>query len=187
MATHAAMPFRRQAGAGAHRRARHSAASWAIPVTLGAAYGLYASFILRNHGASGGRQFWYGLITAVVLAVLCFALGRIQHRLLPLVRGVAYGALTSAAIGLLVGLTGSSVLRSSALGLSVGLGMFIASFYLFYTHEQVRGQTQARGQIQTRRQAQTQMQMREEAQMREQAQTRTRGQVQTRGRMRGQT
>ncbi|MFF2326563.1 MULTISPECIES: hypothetical protein [unclassified Streptomyces] len=135
MATHAAMPTRRRAGTGTRRRSRGSAHGWGVPATLGAAYGLYASFILRNHGASGGRQFWYGLITAVVLAVLCFALGRIQHTLLPLVRGVAYGALTAAAIGLLVGLTGSSVLRSSALGLAVGLGMFITTFYLFYTHE----------------------------------------------------
>ncbi|MFD4758502.1 hypothetical protein ACFWOJ_06325 [Streptomyces sp. NPDC058439] len=134
MATHAAMPTRGRP----RRRSRtrqHTASAWAVPATLGAAYGLYASFILRNNGASGGRQFWYGLITAVVLAVLCFALGRIQHTLLPLVRGAAYGALTAAAIGLLVGLTGSSVLRSSALGLAVGLGMFITAFYIFYTHE----------------------------------------------------
>jgi Na+(H+)/acetate symporter ActP len=108
-----------------------------MPVTLGAAYGLYASFILRNNGASGGRQFWYGLICAVVLAVLCFALGRIQHTMIPLMRAVAYGALTSAAFGLLVGLTDSSVLRSSALGLSIGLGMFITTFYIFYTHEKI--------------------------------------------------
>ncbi|MER5496452.1 MULTISPECIES: hypothetical protein [unclassified Streptomyces] len=134
MATHAAMPAR---GRRAHARGR-SVLSWAIPVTLGAAYGLYASFILRNNGASGFRQFWYGLITAVVLAVLCYGLGRIQRRMLPLVRAVAYGALTAAAIGLLVGLTDSSVLRSSALGLSVGLGMFVSAFYIFYTHEDVR-------------------------------------------------
>ncbi|MEU9617559.1 MULTISPECIES: hypothetical protein [unclassified Streptomyces] len=134
MATHAAMPSRGRAR-GRSRARRHSAYAWAVPATLGAAYGLYASFILRNHGASGGRQFWYGLITAVVLAALCFGLGRIQHAMLPLVRAVAYGVLTAAAIGLLVGLTDSSVLRSSALGLAVGLGMFITAFYIFYTHE----------------------------------------------------
>ncbi|GAA2433531.1 hypothetical protein GCM10010433_37730 [Streptomyces pulveraceus] len=134
MSTHAAMPARGRSGPRA-RAHGHSALSWAIPVTLGAVYGLYASFILRNNGATGFRQFWYGLITAVVLAVLCFALGRIQHRMLPLVRAAAYGALTAAAIGLLVGLTDSSVLRSSALGLAVGLGMFITTFYIFYTHE----------------------------------------------------
>ncbi|MFH8472325.1 hypothetical protein [Streptomyces sp. NPDC018000] len=134
MATHAATPTRRRTGARTGER-RHSALAWAIPVTLGAAYGLYASFILRNNGASGGRQFWYGLICAVVLAVLCFGLGRIQHTMIPLARAVAYGALTSAAIGLLVGLTNSSVLRSSALGLTVGLGMFITTFYIFYTRE----------------------------------------------------
>ncbi|MFG2625070.1 hypothetical protein [Streptomyces sp. NPDC048473] len=135
MATHAAMPTRGRTGDKSRARG-HSARAWAIPVTLGAAYGLYASFILRNNGASGGRQFWYGLIGAVVLAVLCFALGRIQHTMLPLVRAVAYGALTAAAIGLLVGLTDSSVLRSSALGLAVGLGMFITTFYIFYTREE---------------------------------------------------
>ncbi|MFE3145318.1 MULTISPECIES: hypothetical protein [unclassified Streptomyces] len=137
MSTHAAMPTRGRTRSRAHARG-HSALSWAIPVTLGAAYGLYASFILRNNGASGFRQFWYGLITAVVLAALCFVLGRIQHRMLPLVRAAAYGALTAAAIGLLVGLTDSSVLRSSALGLAVGLGMFITTFYIYYTHEDIR-------------------------------------------------
>ncbi|MEU6015370.1 hypothetical protein ABZ826_15345 [Streptomyces sp. NPDC047515] len=138
MATHAAMPSRRRARSGA-RTHRHSARAWAVPATLGAAYGLYASFILRNHGASGFRQFWYGLIVAAVLAALCFGLGRIQHTMLPLFRAVAYGALTAAAIGLLVGLTDSSVLRSSALGLAVGLGMFITTFYIFYTREDVGG------------------------------------------------
>ncbi|MEU0630586.1 hypothetical protein [Streptomyces sp. NPDC005989] len=134
MSTHAAMPARGRTRPRAHARGR-SRSSWGVPVTLGAAYGLYASFILRNHGASAGRQFWYGLITAVALAALCFVLGRVQHTMLPLVRAVAYGALTAAAIGLLVGLTDSSVLRSAALGLAVGLGMFISTFYIYYTHE----------------------------------------------------
>jgi hypothetical protein len=134
MATHTALPTRGRSRSGAHAR-RRSTLAWAVPATLGAAYGLYTSFVLRNHGATGLRQFWYGLITAAVLAVLCFALGRVQRSMLPLVRAVAYGALMSAAVGLLVGLTGSSVLRSSALGLSVGLGMFVAAFYIFYTHE----------------------------------------------------
>ncbi|MFB7213522.1 hypothetical protein [Streptomyces sp. NPDC056255] len=134
MSTHAAMPARGRTRPRSHARG-HSRSSWAVPVTLGAAYGLYASFILRNNGASAGRQFWYGLITAVALAALCFALGRVQHTMLPLVRAAAYGALTAAAIGLLVGLTDSSVLRSAALGLAVGLGMFISTFYIYYTHE----------------------------------------------------
>ncbi|MCX5110882.1 hypothetical protein OOK13_20490 [Streptomyces sp. NBC_00378] len=134
MSTHAAMPAGGRTRPRSHARG-HSRSSWAVPVTLGAAYGLYASFILRNNGASAGRQFWYGLATAVVLAALCFVLGRIQHTMLPLVRAVAYGALTAAAIGLLVGLTDSSVLRSAALGLAVGLGMFISTFYIYYTHE----------------------------------------------------
>ncbi|MFF9346793.1 hypothetical protein [Streptomyces sp. NPDC014734] len=136
MATHAAMPTRRRTrGRGRAHARRSSTFAWAVPAVLGAAYGLYASFILRNNGATGYRQFWYGLITAAVLAVLCFGLGRIQRSMLPLVRAAAYGALTAASIGLLVGLTGSSVLRSSALGLSVGLGMFVTMFYIFYTHE----------------------------------------------------
>ncbi|MFB7913575.1 hypothetical protein [Streptomyces sp. NPDC056061] len=136
MAIHAMMPTRRRArGRGPAHARRSNMSAWAVPAVLGAVYGLYASFILRNHGATGYRQFWYGLLTAVVLAVLCFALGRTQRSMLPLVRGAAYGALTAAAIGLLVGLTGSSVLRSSALGLSVGLGMFVTAFYIFYTHE----------------------------------------------------
>ena len=66
---------------------------------------------------------------------LCFALGRIQHSLPRELRAAAYGALTACAIGFLVSLTDTSVLRSTALGRAVGAGVLVVSFYLFYTRE----------------------------------------------------
>ncbi|MGY5003925.1 hypothetical protein [Streptomyces griseus] len=134
MATHAAMPGRR--GARAHARTRHhSQLAWALPLVLGVIYGFYAAFIRRDGGPSTGGQVLLGFVSGIALAALCFALGRIQPSLPRELRAAAYGALTACAIGFLVSLTDTSVLRSTALGLAVGAGVLVVSFYLFYTRE----------------------------------------------------
>ncbi|MEI5034059.1 hypothetical protein RB201_18840 [Streptomyces sp. S1A(2023)] len=135
MVTRAAMPGRR--GSRAPGRARHhTPLAWALPLVLGVAYGFYAAFIRRDGGPSTGGQVLLGLISGVALAVLCFAVGRIQRSLPRELRAAAvYGALTACAIGFLVSLTDTSVLRSTVLGLVVGAGVLCVSFYVFYTRE----------------------------------------------------
>ncbi|MCX4675922.1 hypothetical protein OG413_11495 [Streptomyces sp. NBC_01433] len=134
MATHAAMPTR--GGSRASARARHhSPLAWALPLTLGVIFGFYAAFIRRDGGPSTGGQVLLGLVSGVALAALCFALGRIQHVLPRELRAAAYGVLTACAIGFLVSLTGTSVLRSTGLGVLVGAVMLCVSFYIFYTRE----------------------------------------------------
>ncbi|MEI7033894.1 hypothetical protein [Streptomyces pratensis] len=134
MATHAAMSGRR--GPRAHARARrHTPLAWALPLALGVIYGFYAAFIRRDGGPSTGGQVLLGLVSGAALAALCFTLGRIQRSLPRELRAVAYGALTACALGFLVSLTDTSVLRSAALGLVVGAGVCCAAFYLFYTRE----------------------------------------------------
>ncbi|MFJ2023521.1 hypothetical protein ACIODW_06850 [Streptomyces sp. NPDC087897] len=134
MVTHAAMPGRR--GGRAHARPRpHTALAWALPLVLGVIYGFYAAFIRRDGGPSTGGQVLLGLVSGAALAVLCFALGRIQHAVPREVRAVAYGALTASAIGFLVSLTDTSVLRSAALGLAVGVGVLCVSYYALYARE----------------------------------------------------
>ncbi|ARF73666.1 hypothetical protein ACIOD0_09290 [Kitasatospora albolonga] len=134
MVTHAAMPGRK--GARAHARPRrHTPLAWALPLVLGVIYGFYAAFIRRDGGPSTGGQVALGLISGAALAALCFALGRVQRSLSHGPRAVAYGALTACAIGFLVSLTDTSVLRSTALGLAVGVGVFLATFYFFYARE----------------------------------------------------
>ncbi|MFH8435369.1 hypothetical protein ACH4A3_09090 [Streptomyces sp. NPDC018007] len=134
MVVHTAMPRRR--GGGTHARTRHhTPLAWALPLVLGVVYGFYAAFIRRDGGPSTGGQVLLGLVSGAALAVLCFALGRIQRSLPRELRGVAYGALTACAIGFLVSLTDTSVLRSTVLGLAVGAGVLCVSYYAFYVRE----------------------------------------------------
>ncbi|MFB7555398.1 hypothetical protein [Streptomyces brevispora] len=131
MAAHASVTAR-----GTRARARHhSTLSWALPVTLGVILGWYATSIVRDGGVLTGGQLALGLISGAVLAVLCFGLGRMQKRLPRELRAAAYGALFGGSIGFLYSLSGKSVLAASVLGLLTGVGMLLAAFYVFYTHE----------------------------------------------------
>jgi hypothetical protein len=124
MATQAAVPAR-----------HHGSLGWALPIILGLAYGFYAAFVERDGGPASGGQVVLGVVAGVAFAALAFALGRIQHALLREVRALAYGALCAAAVGFLVSLAGSSVLRSTALGLAAGVLPAVVSFYIFYVRE----------------------------------------------------
>ncbi|WP_329615245.1 hypothetical protein OG244_20870 [Streptomyces brevispora] len=131
MAAHASVQAR-----GTRARApHHSTLGWALPVTLGVILGWYATSIVRGGGVLTGGQLALGLISGAVLAVLCFGLGRMQKRLPRELRAAAYGALLGGSIGFLYSLSGKSVLAASVLGLLTGVGMLLAAFYVFYTHE----------------------------------------------------
>ncbi|MDH2390947.1 hypothetical protein QCN29_19560 [Streptomyces sp. HNM0663] len=123
---HAATPTRRH----------HGYLGWALPLVLGISYGAYAAFIARDGGPGSVGQAVLAVVSGAVMAVLAFLLGRYQKSLPRELRALCYGALSAAAIGFLVSLTGeSSVLRSTGLGVSVGAGVTVVAFYLFYTHE----------------------------------------------------
>ncbi|WP_240137007.1 hypothetical protein [Streptomyces sp. MUM 178J] len=123
---HAATPTRRH----------HGYLGWALPLVLGISYGAYAAFIARDGGPGSVGQAVLAVVSGAVMAVLAFLLGRYQKSLPRELRALSYGALSAAAIGFLVSLTGeSSVLRSTGLGVSVGAGVTVVAFYLFYTHE----------------------------------------------------
>ncbi|MEU8757631.1 hypothetical protein [Streptomyces sp. NPDC048659] len=129
MAAHAAVSPRR----------RLSTHGWAVPVTLGVAYGLYAPVIARHGGALSWGQLWLGLISAVVVAVSIHSLLRFGGRLRRELRAVAWGALAGIATGFLYSLSGASVYSSSLLGLITAAVSGAAAFYLFYTHEDAAG------------------------------------------------
>ncbi|MYR93615.1 MULTISPECIES: hypothetical protein [unclassified Streptomyces] len=134
MVTHAAMPGRKRARA--HARPRNlTPYAVAVPMALGTIYGFYAAFIRRDGGPSTGGQVVLGLVSGAAVAALCFALGRVQRSLPHGLRALAYGALTACAIGFLVSLTDTGVLRSTVLGLVVGVGVFLSTFYFFYSRE----------------------------------------------------
>ncbi|MFJ4962388.1 hypothetical protein EES43_13670 [Streptomyces sp. ADI96-02] len=134
MTTHAAMPRRR----GRHARARvrhHTVLAWAVPLVLGVIYGFYAAFLRRDGGPGTMDQLVLGLVSGAALALLCLALAQVQGALTHGPRALAYGVLTAASIGFLVSLTDTSVLRSTVLGLVVGVGTFVTCFYFLYSRE----------------------------------------------------
>ncbi|WP_028810590.1 hypothetical protein [Streptomyces flavidovirens] len=106
-----------------------------VPVVLGAVYGMYASFLARDAGPVTGWNVGFGVLCAVVVAALCFLLGRTEGALIPLVRAAAYGALFGVAIGFLHSLAGNSILDSVIVGGATGAGLGAAAFYVFYTRE----------------------------------------------------
>ncbi|MEV4679796.1 hypothetical protein [Streptomyces kurssanovii] len=134
MAAHAAMPHRRRRST---ERQHHSPTAWALPVALGLVIGIWAAFIKRaeNDGVATGGQWVLGVITAVVLAALLFALMRVQHALPRELRALAYGALSGATVGFLTSLAGGSVLRAAGIGVAVGAGVAAMTFYFYYTRE----------------------------------------------------
>lgn len=137
MAAHSAIPGRsprptRSHGGSAERRQRGI-----IPAVLGVVYGIYASFIARDAGPVTGWDVGFGVICAVIVAGLCFLLGRTQRAMIPLVRAAAYGTLFGVALGFLHNLADNTILNSSVVGLALGAGMTAAAFYVFYTREQV--------------------------------------------------
>ncbi|WP_327296360.1 MULTISPECIES: hypothetical protein [unclassified Streptomyces] len=125
-----------------HRRPaahRHlPAAAVAVPLVLGIVYALYTAFILSSR--SPGHPFTtakivLSIVSGLVLAVLAFGFGRIQHALPREARAAGYGVLIGGAMGFLYSMTGSSVLSSSFIGAGFGIGALITTFYVFYTHE----------------------------------------------------
>ncbi|MEU0392605.1 hypothetical protein ABZ208_07505 [Streptomyces sp. NPDC006208] len=126
MATHAAVPAR-----------HHGHASWAVPATLGVSFGIYAMVLKRfeEGGFFNGAQLLLGVVCAVVMGGLTYGLGRIQGGLRREVRAVAYGALTAVAVGFLTSLSDGSVLRSACIGVAVGAGAGLMTFYALYVHQ----------------------------------------------------
>ncbi|MGR8009365.1 hypothetical protein [Streptomyces hypolithicus] len=106
-----------------------------IPATLGLVYGIIAAFLTREGGSLNGWDVLTGVICGLVLAGLCFLLGRAQYALIPLVRAAAYAALAGIATGFLHSLSDVSVLRSVGLGVALAAGTGITAFYVFYTRE----------------------------------------------------
>ncbi|WP_406862129.1 hypothetical protein ABZO31_17265 [Streptomyces sp. HUAS MG47] len=130
MAAHAAAPARRYEGA-AH--------GWGIPLSLGVIYGLYTSAVARSGGGWSWGQFWLGIISGAALAGAVYALRTYGHMLPRELRAAAIGVVAGGAIGFLFSLSGTSVLSSSVLGLIIMAGTTLGAFYLFYTHEDVKG------------------------------------------------
>lgn len=111
---------------------RRHASAWVIPVVLGVVYGLYALWLDSNSPQPTPTAALLGLIAAIVMGALCYAVGRAQPRMSAEARGIVYGLLFGVGMGFLVSLTNDSVLRSTAIALASGAGMGICACYISY-------------------------------------------------------
>lgn len=106
-----------------------------VSVFFGIAFGSYAQFIVRSGGPANFGQLALALASGLVMALLIFGLLRTQHALPRELRAGAWGVLVGCAIGFLYSLTQHSVLTAAVIGLAVGVGTVLVTFYAFYMHE----------------------------------------------------
>ncbi|MEU1310274.1 hypothetical protein ABZ419_15445 [Streptomyces cinnamoneus] len=144
MPTHSIMPGRHQAHEGpgpvsrtGHVRTDEATArwTWAVPVTGGLVFGLYAVFLAHDNGFSELTGWMLGLVAAVVSMGLGYFLIHERNQMIAEVRAAAFGAFFGVCMGFLRSLVDASVLRSVGMGLIFGLCMGLVSYYVFYWHE----------------------------------------------------
>ncbi|MFC9219678.1 hypothetical protein ACFT8W_02475 [Streptomyces hygroscopicus] len=110
----------------------HPSASWGVPVVLAVLFGGWVMFVDHNQGSTIPAAAILGVVSAVVLGVLCYALGSKTPGMMPEIRAVLYGTVLGCAIGFLHSVSGGSVYRSSGIGLGAGIAMALTSFYVFH-------------------------------------------------------
>ncbi len=106
--------------------------AWVVPLIIGFVFGGWSLFVAQDSGADAGTAAIGGLVAWVVMAVVCFLIGRRQHRMQAESQAIAYGVVFGVAMGYLINLGGHGWLRSSLMGLAFGLAMGATTFYFSY-------------------------------------------------------
>ncbi|MEV7519245.1 hypothetical protein [Streptomyces sp. NPDC091371] len=126
----------------AHRQHRQmtdmthlSKLAYAGPLLLGLVYGVWAAYIERQAGPVDAANVFYGILCGVLFAGIAFGLDRMGPSVMQEVRAAAYGAFGGIAVGYLHSLTNQSILKAVVVGLFAGIGVGVAAFYRFHTHE----------------------------------------------------
>lgn len=115
--------------------ARPSNASLVLPALAAVVYGLWAAGIERDAGPITTGNVLFGVVSGVVVGVVCFALHQASRRMAREVRAIAWTSFAGIAFGFLYAQTGATVLRSVIMSLAVAGGVFAFVFYRYYTTE----------------------------------------------------
>ena len=109
--------------------------SMTLSLLLGIVYGFWASGMRREGGPITTGNVLYGVLTGVIVAVVCFGVHMLSFRLPRGLRATAWAAFAGIALGYLYSQNDASVLWSTILALVVAACVFVAMFYRYYTHE----------------------------------------------------
>jgi hypothetical protein len=117
----------------------HTVAKWAVPVVGGLVYGFWAAEINRGGGSITGWNVLFGFVCAIAFAALYIGVRMTAPLMKREVHALMWSAFAGCAFGFLYSQTGESVLRSTVIALAVAAGVFAATFYRYYTHEDAQG------------------------------------------------
>ncbi|MEU9452745.1 hypothetical protein [Streptomyces sp. NPDC048277] len=117
----------------------HTRARVAISVVTGLIYGDWVAANRRSGGPITGWNLLTGFVSAIVFAVVLWAVMTYAPRLRRELHAVVWAAFAGIAFGFLYSSTGEAVIRSIGMALSVAAVTLIITFYRFYTHEDAAG------------------------------------------------
>ncbi|MET9333602.1 hypothetical protein ABZX78_20710 [Streptomyces cellulosae] len=117
----------------------HRMARIVLPVLAALVYGFWAAANRRYGGPITGWNLLFGFLTALVFAVVLITLLTVTPKLRRELHALAWASFAGIAAGFLLSQSNTSVLRSTALGVSVMAGTFLIMFYRYYTKEDAEG------------------------------------------------
>jgi hypothetical protein len=117
----------------------HRIASVAVPIVLGLVYGYWAAANRRSGGEITGWNLLFGFVTAFAFMALYVAVRWLAPRMRREMHAILWFVFAGSAFGFLYNQSGNTVLKSSAMGISVGAAVFVVLFYRYYTHEDAEG------------------------------------------------
>ncbi|MFG2309071.1 hypothetical protein ACGFS9_10415 [Streptomyces sp. NPDC048566] len=117
----------------------HAVGRWAVPVATGLVYGFWAANTNRDAGPITGWNVLFGFVSAIVFAAAFFAVLTLTRKTHPALHALAWAAFAGCALGFLVSQSGASVLLCVFMSLGVFAGVFVGTFYHYYTHEDAQG------------------------------------------------
>ncbi|WP_031483166.1 hypothetical protein [Streptomyces bicolor] len=117
----------------------HRIASVAVPVVLGLIYGYWAAANRRSGGEITGWNLLFGFVTSIAFMVLYVAVRALASRVRRELHAILWAAFIGSAFGFLYNQSDNTVLKSTAIGVTVGAVCFVVLFYRYYTHEDAEG------------------------------------------------
>ncbi|WP_046727701.1 hypothetical protein [Streptomyces humi] len=117
----------------------HTRARIAISVVTGLIYGDWVAANRRAGGPITGWNLLTGFVSAIVFAVVLWAVMTYAPRLPRELHAAVWAAFAGIAFGFLYSSSGDAILRSIGMALTVAFVTLILMFYRFYTHEDAAG------------------------------------------------